>query len=191
MPTPLLLLAAAATFGVCFLLDRLYTRFFRSQAQHRTGLSVRNSKRYASIGLILVILGILGLFASVSNGALFLIGGILVLLMGIGLVGFYMTFGIFYDADSFIVTSFARKNRTYRFDQITGQKLYIIQGGNILVELHIDDGSTVSIQSIMEGAFPFLNHAFFAWCRQKGLDCESCDFHDPSNSLWFPTVEDT
>ena len=29
------------------------------------------------------------------------------------------------------------------------------------------------------------------WCLQTGRDPRSCDFHDPSQSLWFPTVEET
>ena len=71
-----------------------------------------------------------------------------------------------------------------------GQKLYLVQGGNIIVELHMDDGTTVSLQSAMEGIYPFLDTAFAAWCLQTGRDPQSCDFHDPSQSLWFPTVED-
>ena len=35
-----------------------------------------------------------------------------------------------------------------------------------------------------------LDTAFAAWCIQTGRDPQSCDFHDPSQSLWFPTVED-
>ena len=65
-----------------------------------------------------------------------------------------------------------------------------MQGGNIIVELHMDDGTTVSLQSAMEGINPFLDTAFAAWCLQTGRDPQSCDFHDPSQSLWFPTVED-
>lgn len=190
MPAPILLLAAAATFGVCYLLDKLFTKHFRSLAQHHSGLSVRHSKRYATFGLLLVIIGILALFASFRNGLTFLLGGIIVLLMGIGLIAFYLTFGIFYDADSFLLTTFGRKNVTYRFADIVGQKLYVVQGGSTLVELHLSDGNAVTIQSAMEGAYPFLDHAFFAWCRQKGLDPSGCDFHDPANSLWFPNVEE-
>lgn len=190
MPAPIFLLAAAATFGVCFLLDKLFTKYFRSQIQHRSGLSVRHNKRYAIFGLLLVILGILALFASISNGLAFLLGGIIVLAMGIALIVFYMTFGIFYDADSFLLTSFGKKSTAYRFGDITGQKLYAIQGGSILIELHLGDGSTVSLQSSMDGAYSFLDHAFFAWCRQKGLEPGSCDFHDPANSLWFPSMEE-
>lgn len=186
----IMILAAALTFGVCFLIDKGYTRLFRNQVQHRSGLQVRLNKRYASIGLVLCIIGILALFTGRSGETTLLVGGIIVLLIGCSLVGYYLSFGIFYDADSFIVTSFRKGNRTYRYADIRHQKLYLIQGGSTVVELHMTDGNAVSIQSAMEGAYPFLDHAFAAWCRQTGKDYGSCDFHDPANSLWFPSEED-
>lgn len=186
----IMILAAALTFGVCFLIDKGYTRLFRNQVQHRSGLQVRLNKRYASIGLVLCIIGILALFTGLSGETTLLVGGIIVLLIGCSLVGYYLSFGIFYDADSFIVTSFRTGSRTYRYADIRHQKLYLIQGGSTVVELHMTDGNAVSIQSAMEGAYPFLDHAFAAWCRQTGRDYGSCDFHDPANSLWFPSEED-
>ena len=79
---------------------------------------------------------------------------------------------------------------TYFYKDIVGQKLYLVQGGNIIVELHMKDGTVVSLQSSMDGIITFLDTAFAAWCLQKGIDPQSCSFHDPSQSLWFPTVED-
>ena len=184
-----IMLVVAATFGVCHLLDKGYTSTFRSQAQHQTGLAVRLSKRYAVFGLFLVILGILAIFTGLTNTVL-LVGGILVLLMGAGLIVYYLSFGLFYDADSFILATFGKKSLTYRFADIRAQKLYLIQGGSILVELHMEDGNSVGLQSSMEGVYPFLDHAFAAWCRQTGQDPEGCEFHDPANSLWFPTAEE-
>ena len=185
-----ILLIAAATFGVCYLFDKGYTAKFRSKVQHRTGLAVRLSKRYAAFGLILAVVGLTAVFTGLTSGMVLLIGGIIVMLMGIGLIVYYMTFGVFYDADSFIVTTFGRKSRTYNFSDIRTQQLYIVQGGNILVELHLADKTSVGLQSVMEGVYPFLDHAFAAWCRQTGRDPESCDFHDPANSLWFPAEEE-
>ena len=185
-----ILLIGGLTFGICFLLDRGYTRIFRSKQQHRSGLSVRVSKRYASFGLILGVLGLTAVFTGLSGNKVLLLGGCLVLVMAAALITHYMSFGVFYDADSFIYTSFGKKEKTCRFCDIKGQRLYLIQGGNIVVELHLSDGSSLSIQSTMEGAYPFLDHAFAAWCRQKNRNPNDCDFHDPANSLWFPTVED-
>lgn len=185
-----MLLVVALTFGVCYLLDKGYARLFRNKAQHRSGLEVRVSKRYASFGLILCVLGIVAVFTGLSGENVLLIGGVLVLLIGVALAAYYLSFGIFYDADSFILTALGKGSRTYRFQDIQSQKLYLIQGGSIVVELHMADGSAVSIQSAMEGAYPFLDHAFAAWCRQTEKNPEDCTFHDPRNHLWFPTEED-
>ena len=184
-----MILTAALIFGLCFLVDKVYTKLFRGQAQHKSGLSVRLSKRYGLFGLILTILGILAMFTGLSDGPVLLWGGAIVLLMGAGLITYYLTFGIFYDADSFILTTFGKKSVVYSFGDIKEQKLYVVQGGSVIVELHMADGRAVSLQSTMEGTYPFLDHAFAAWCRQTGRDPEDCDFHDPSNSLWFPMEE--
>lgn len=183
-------IAAALTFGICYLVDKGYTRLFRSKQQHKTGLQVRVSKRYASIGLVLCILGILAVFTGFGGETVLLIGGGIVVCIGCALIGHYLSFGIYYDADSFIVASFGKKSIVHRYSDIRRQKLYMIQGGSIVVELHMADGSAVSIHNVMEGAYPFLDHAFNAWCRQTGRDPEACTFHDPGNHLWFPAEED-
>ena len=185
-----MILAAALTFGLCYLLDKGFTKLFRSRQQHKTGLQVRVSKRYASIGLVLCVLGILAVFTGFGGETVLLIGGGIVLCIGCALIGHYLSFGIFYDDDTFLVAAFGKKKPVYRFQDIRYQKLYVIQGGSVVVELHMADGSAVAVHSSMEGAYPFLDHAFSAWCRQTGRDRENCSFHDPANSLWFPSEED-
>ena len=186
-----ILLIAAAVFGVCFLVDKGFTRLFRSKAQHRSGMAVRANKRYGLFGVILSVLGVMAICVGISDGSVLLWGGIIVLLMGICLAVYYLSFGVFYDGETFLLSRFGKKDITYRFDQIQGQKLYLVQGGNVIIELHMTDGNTVSLQSTMDGVYPFLDTAFAAWCMQTGRDPQSCDFHDPSRSLWFPTVEET
>lgn len=186
-----IILVAAAVFGICYLVDKGFARAFRSKAQHRSGLAVRANKRYGIFGVILSALGILALCAGVTDGAVLLVGGLIVLLMGVCLAVYYLSFGIFYDGESFLQSRFGKKDITYFYRDIRGQKLYLIQGGNIVVELHMADGNVVSLQSAMDGVYPFLDTAFAGWCLQTGRDPQSCDFHDPSQSLWFPTVEDT
>ena len=181
----IVILVAAVIFGGCYLVDKSFTKLFRSKAQHMSGLAIRASKRYGSFGLIFVVIGISAVFAGAGEGWVLLCGGILVALMGAGLVTHYLTFGIFYDEDSFLVSKFGRKSVAYRYNQIKGQMLYI-SGNSILIELHMTDGKTVMLQSGMEGVYPFLDKAFVGWCHQKGIDPESCEFHDPANSLWFP-----
>jgi hypothetical protein len=185
-----LLLFGAAVFGLCFLADKLFKRLFRSKKQHSTGRSVRLSKRYGSFGALMVTLGVAGLFAWI-NGGKWIMGasGGLVLVVGIGLIIYYLTFGIYYDDDSFLYHTFGKRGITYEYGDILGQKLYTASG-NIVVELHMKDGNTVIVQATMDGSFDFLDEAFAGWCRQTEHDPEQCDFHDPSNSLWFPDMEE-
>ena len=187
----LILLIAAAVFGLCFAVDKAFAKLFRSKAQHRSGRAVRANKRYGLFGVILSVLGVMAVCVGISDGSVLLWGGIIVLLMGVCLAVYYLSFGVFYDGETFLLSRFGKKEVTYRFSEIKGQKLYLVQGGNIIIELHMADGGTVSLQSTMDGVYPFLDTAFAAWCMQTGRDPQSCDFHDPSQSLWFPTVEET
>ena len=183
-------LVAAVIFGICYLVDKTFSKLFRSKAQHRSGMAVRANKRYGLFGVVLTILGILAICVGVTDGPVLLWGGVIVLLMGIALAVYYLSFGIFYDGESLLLQRFGKKDVTHYYRDIVGQKLYLIQGGSIVVELHMADGSAVSVQSSFEGVYPFLDTAFAGWCLQTGRDPLDCDFHDPSQSLWFPTVED-
>ena len=185
-----ILVIAAIIFGICYLVDKAFARLFRSKAQHRSGRAVRANKRYGIFGVILTVLGILAICVGVTDGPVLIWGGIFVLLMGICLAVYYLSFGIFYDGESLLYCRFGKKDLTYYYKDIVGQKLYLIQGGSIVVELHMADGSAGSVQSSFDGVYPFLDTAFAGWCLQTGRDPQSCDFHDPSQSLWFPTVED-
>ena len=184
-----IILVAAITFGLCFLADKGFQKTFRGKAQHRSGLSVRLNKKYGAFGLIFVALGIAAVFSGWGSEWVLAAGGGVVVLIGCFLIGYYMTFGIFYDEDSFLLTTFGKKSTVYAYRDILNQQLYNSYG-NIIIELHMTDGNAVSLQSVMEGVYPFLDHAFSAWCRQTGIDPEICDFHDPSNSLWFPAMEE-
>ena len=184
-------LIAAVIFGLCYLVDKTFTKLFRSKAQHRSGKAVRANKRYGVFGVVLTVLGIMAISIGITDGPVLIWGGVFVLLMGIALAVYYLSFGIFYDGESLLLQRFGKKDITYFYKDIIGQKLYLIQGGNIVVELHMADGSAVSVQSAFDGVYPFLDTAFAGWCLQTGRDPQSCDFHDPSQSLWFPTVEET
>ena len=183
------LIIAAMVFGLCFLVDKGFNHLFRSQAQHRTGLAVRLNKKYGAFGLILFALGMATLFSGLTTGWLLIAAGILLMAVGIGLTVYYMTFGVFYDSDSFLVTTFGKKSKAYRYAQIVGQQLYN-SAGQIVIELHMDDGNTVQLQANMTDVYPFLDKAFAAWCAQKKIDPQSCAFHDPNNSCWFAPMEE-
>lgn len=182
------LLVAAAVFGVCFLIDKGFSKLFRSQAEHKSGLAVRLNKKYGVIGLVLAVLGIASLLAGLSEGWLMIAAGCLLIVVGVGFLVYYMTFGVFYDTDTFILTTFGKRSTTYAYRDIEAQQLYESYG-NIVIELHLRDGRSVQLQESMEGACAFLDHAFEAWRRQTGKQLADCPFHDPANSCWFPPVE--
>jgi len=183
------LIVAALVFGVCFLIDKGFTKLFRSQAQHYSGLSVRLNKKYAAFGLILFVLGLAAFFAGFNQELLLLIGGAFIAVIGVGLVVYYMTFGVFYDEDTFLLTTFGKKSKAYRYSEIQCQQLYNSYGQTV-IELHMTDGRAVQLQAAMPGVYPFLDKAFSAWCRQRGIQEEDCAFHDTDNSCWFPPVEE-
>ena len=181
-----ILLVAAVVFGVCFMLDKAFTKTFRSKQQHYSGLSVRMNKHYGSAGLILFVLGLASAFVGTW---LMITAGVILMVVGVGLIVYYMTFGVFYDDDSFVYTSFGKRTYTYRYQDICGQKLYN-SSGNIVIELHMTDGRGVQLQAAMVGVYPFLDTAFKGWLLQTGRNQEDCPFHDPANSCWFPSVEE-
>ena len=175
----IVLLIAAAVFGVCYLVDKGFSKAFRGKAQHRSGMAVRANKRFGVFGVVLTVLGIMAFCIGIGDGPVLIVGGLSVFAMGIFLAGY------------FLMSRFGKKDAEHRYEEIVGQKLYVVQGGSIVAELYLKDGSTVSLQSTMDGVYPFLDTAFAGWCLQTGRDPESCDFHDPSKSLWFPPVEES
>ena len=122
---------AAVVFGLCFLVDKGFTRIFRGQQQHHSGTAVRLNKRYGSIGLIVAVLGVACLFAAPSQGVLLWVAGPILVLGGAALVAWYLSFGVFYDAEAFLVTNLFKKARRYTYDQIKAQQLYTASGNVI------------------------------------------------------------
>ena len=185
-----ILIIAAAVFGVCYLIDKTFTKKFRSKAQHMSGMAVRASKTYGVFGVALSVIGILAFIVGLGSSVLLQVGGIVVLCMGACLAIHYLSFGIFYDGDSFLISRFGKKSVTHHYRDIREQKLYLLQGGSVIVELHMQDGTAVSLQSTLDGIYPFLDTAFAGWCLQTGRDPQNCDFHDPSKHWWFPHEEE-
>ena len=78
-----ILIICAVVFGICYLVDKGFTKLFRSQTQHFSGKAVRLSKRYGSIGLLIAVLGLIAVFMGIPEDWVLMVGGALVLLMGI------------------------------------------------------------------------------------------------------------
>lgn len=186
------ILIGAAIFGLCYLFDKGFTKLFRGQTQHLSGRAVRASKHYGGVGTVVAVIGIGAVFTGLEGEWVLIAGGSVMILVGVALALYYLTFGIYYDDDSFLYSTFGKKSVSYRYHQIQGQQIYIVQGGNIVVELHMTDGKTVQVQLHFKSAEDFLNTAFLGWVRQRNLDMRqgNWDFHDPDNSCWFPKVED-
>ena len=62
-----ILIVAAVVFFLCWVVDKLFSRLFRSKAQQRSGMAVRANKRYGVFGVILSVLGILGIVAGIRD----------------------------------------------------------------------------------------------------------------------------
>ena len=187
----LIILTAGVVIGLCFLVDFLFKKLFRSQAQHMSGLAVRLHKRYGTFGLLMIILGIAAIIAGVNSETarwIFIAGGSLIVLVGGFLVVYYLSTGIFYDDDGFICTGLTKKKKTYAYRDIQSQQQYN-NSGQLLIELHMADGTAVQVQSTMVGAVDFMDHAFAAWLRQTGKTEEDCEYYDRAHSVWFPPVE--
>lgn len=182
------LIIAAIVFGLCFLVDKGFTRVFRGQ-QHRSGTAVRLNKRYGSIGLIVAVLGIACLFAAPNQGAILWIAGPILVLGGGALVAWYLSFGVFYDAEAFLVTNLFKKTRRYTYDQIKAQQLFTASG-NVIIELHLTDDTAVQLQGNMDGTYAFMEFAFHRWLDATGRFKSDCTFYAPDQSCWFPPVEE-
>lgn len=183
------ILTIAAAFLLCFLVDKGFTKVFRGKVQHQSGKSVRLSKRYGSIGVIMFALGIAATFMGMNAAEWALMGGgIILVAIGIALVVYYMSFGIYYDEDSFILSRFGKPSLTFYFKSIRSQQLYLASG-NVVVELHMVDGNHFQVHTGMLGMYPFMDHAFNAWLEANGRTKEACSWYDPDNSCWFPPYE--
>ena len=184
-----LILVVAGVFLLCFLVDKGFTKVFRGTVQHQSGKSVRLSKRYGSIGTIMFALGMAAVFMGINGKEWALMGGGCVLvLMGIALVVAYISFGLYYDEDSFVLSKFGKASVTCYFKDIRSQQLYLASG-NVVVELHLCDGTHFQVHTGMTGMYQFMDHAFQAWLQQTGRKQEDCTWYDPDNSCWFPPFE--
>ena len=184
-----LILVVAGVFLLCYLVDKGFTKLFRGTVQHQSGKSVRLSKRYGSIGAIMFALGVAAAFMGINDKEWALMGGgCILVLMGIALVVAYLSFGIYYDEDSFILSKFGKPSVTYYFKNIRSQQIYLASG-NVVIELHMADGTHFQVHTGMLGVYQFMDHAFQAWLQQTGRSQEDCTWYDPDNSCWFPPFE--
>ena len=177
----ILALFCACIFGLCFLVDRLLSRGKTGGSAPNT---VRQPRRAFVIGVVLLVAGIA--CALFVPGSLGLIGGILITLLGAVLILSFFSFAIGYDDEGFTVRTL-RTSRRYNYAQITGEQAVATRGG-IHVMLFMGDGA-VELSEAMQGARAFLSHAYYARCRQKGMDPEDNPPPAPEALVWFEEPE--
>lgn len=181
----LLVLFLAAVFGLCFLADRGIGKV-QAWAQRRP--VVRLPLHYPVLSLLLLLAAPVSAWYGLTHAApLFFVGA--VLLAGISLYAAwtYRRTGIDYTGDHFTFRS-GRQKKTFQFRQIQGQRVAISRGKSCLV-LCTEEGNVV-LYSNMQGFTAFLEVAYAGWCRQRGLDPQAQDWHDPQDHRWFPDQPD-
>ena len=184
-----LALLVCAVFGICWLVDKGFSRLFRGTAQHKSGKSVRLNRHFGGIGLVVAVLGVGGILAGIPKSWLLIAGGCVLVVTGTALIVYYMTFGIYYDEKEFVLSVFGKPSATYSYGRIKAQQLYISHGKTV-IELQLQDGRAFQLQHGMSGVDAFMDQAFAGWLKELGKTKEDCPFHDPKNSCWFPPVEE-
>ena len=182
-------IVAILTFGICYLADAGFKKLFRSKSQHKSGLSVKAGKSNAIFGILLMVVGLGALCSSSFNGILRWIAGPLMVLVGLFLIGFYVSFGIYYDDESFLYSRLGRRSKTYKYRDIKSQQLFV-SGSNMIIELHLSDGLAIQLQSSMAGFDSFMNKAFEGWISQLGKCKADCAHYDPQKYSWFPNAQE-
>ena len=173
----------AVIFGLVALCDLvLHRTLFRSRRQYAG--AVRMPRYSFILGLLLSILGLMAvLYIPRQTERALWLGSWVVLVMGAYLLVNFCWFGIFYDDEGFTCRALGRKTRVYRYGDITGQRTFAARSGwNALLYV---GGEEVQLYAAMQGLSDFLSKAFFAWCRQKGLDPDAVE-NDPHNLVFFP-----
>ena len=89
------LIVVVVTFALCFGVDKGFTKLFRNKAQHRSGMAVRQNKRYGSMGFVIAVIGLAALITTDFDRVFLLVGSGVLLLVGAGLVVYYLSSGIY------------------------------------------------------------------------------------------------
>lgn len=181
----LYILLVAVGFGLVALCDWLLKKLvFKTR---REGTAVRMPRYSFILGLLMTLFGFVTvLFLPTSKRYLWLGCWVVLVIGAYVLVNFFWT-GIFYDDETFTVRTLGRKTETYRFADITAQRVFVAKSGwNSLLYV---DGHEVQLYAAMQGLSDFLSKAFFRWCAAKGLDPDTVE-NDPHNLIFFPQPEE-
>ena len=179
----------AVIFGCFALLDFLLKKLLRRTEAEANGQAVRLPRYSFILGLIMSLLGLIALlFVPMKGQWLLLAGCCLVLVIGLYLLVSFFRFGIFYNDEGFVYRTLTQKARSYRYEDITGQRSFLAKSG-LNTSLYAK-GDEIQLYSAMQGLDSFLNKAFFSWCRSKGIDPDTVE-NNPPMLVYFPEPADT
>lgn len=181
-------LLIAAVFGLVALCDFLLKKLLPKPRYVQKGNVVRMPRYSFILGLIITLFAVFALLyvPYAEQRALWLAAWI-VLAMGIFLLVNFFRFGIFYDEEGFTHRTLTKKARSYRYEEITGQRSFLAKSGwNSSLYAA---GDEIQLYAAMQGVGTFLNKAFFAWCCQKGIDPDTVE-NNPTMFVFFPDPEE-
>ena len=183
----LYLLLIAVIFGLIALGDFLLKKLFRRSTASADQV-VRMPRYSFVLGILITVLGLVAVLYIPRETERFLwFGCWIVLVIGVYLlVNFFWT-GIFYDDEGFTYRVFPRKAVRISYGQIRGQRSFVAKSG-WNSNLDTEQGE-VQLYAAMQGLSGFLNKAFFAWCREKGIDPDTVE-NDPHNLIFFPEPQE-
>ena len=181
----LYLLLIAVIFGLVALVDFVFGKLFPKSKVKKTAKAVRMPRYSFIVGILIVFLCVIGLLFYTQADLFLRIGMVIAMVMGLYMAVNYISFGIFYDDEGFTYRTLSKKAVTFRYADITGQRSFLARSG---LNVTLLAGETeIPLNGSMQGLSDFMNCAFFAWCRQTGLDPDTQEY-DPSTLHYFPEV---
>ena len=184
----LYILLIAVIFGLIALFDFLLKKLLPKPKHAQKGNVVRMPRYSFIFGLVLTLFSLFALmYVSYAEHKALWLSAWIVLAMGLFLLFNFFRFGIFYDEEGFTYRTLTKKARSFRYDEIHAQQAFLAKSGWNST-LYVAD-TELSLTAAMQGVDSFLNKAFFAWCRQKGIDPDTVE-NNPTMLVFFPPLEE-
>lgn len=182
----LYLLLIAVIFGLVALVDFLLGKFFPKSELQKKGKAVRLPRYSFILGLLLFLIGLIAvLFLSLKTHLALWLGCLVIFAVGAFLLLNFARFAIFYDEKGFTYRTLVKKEKYYRYKDITGQRSFVARSGvNVLLYCA---GDEIALYTAMQGLKPFLETAFQTWARENHVDPKTIE-QNPDYFSFFPEV---
>ena len=131
----LYLLLIAVIFGLVALVDFLLGKLFPKSELQKKGKAVRLPRYSFILGLLLFLIGLIAvLFLSLKTHLALWLGCLVIFAVGAFLLLNFARFAIFYDEKGFTYRTLVKKEKYYRYKDITGQRSFVARSGvNVLL----------------------------------------------------------